>query len=143
MTIDFRAYVGDTLSGVRRVHHVLGDTVNRKDGAIEFRFESGRILFCDSGPDGESIKLTEQPWVDPFEGNMSPENVRFVRQSGKLTAFDVSAEEPFASLIGSKVFDLAPMMGISGKIFGLVVNIYGALIAVYATFDECHVTRLP
>src|SRR4051812_24609664 len=106
MTIDFRAYVGDTLSGVRRIHHVHGSTVNRKDGAVEFRFASGRFLFCDSAPDGESITLSDQPWVDPFDGKMTPENMRFVQQSGKLTAFDVSTEGPFATLIGSKVFDL-------------------------------------
>ncbi|HEY3689576.1 MAG TPA: hypothetical protein VGL46_04655 [Pseudonocardiaceae bacterium] len=143
MTIDFRAYLGDTLAGVRRIHHTAGETVERSVGAVEFRFESGRVLFMDSGPDGESLRMSAEEWVDPFEGNMTPENVEFVRQSGKLTAFDMSNEEPFASLIGTKVVDLAPMMALSDKVIGCVVNIYGIFVAVYANFDECYVVRLP
>ncbi|WP_103352184.1 hypothetical protein [Amycolatopsis sp. CA-128772] len=143
MTIDFRAYLGDTLAGVRRIHHAAGETVERSVGAVEFRFESGRVLFMDSGPDGEAIRMSAAAWVDPFGGHLTPENAEFVRQSGKLTAFDVSGEEPFASLIGTKLVDLAPMMALSDKVIGCVVNLDGAFVAVYANFDECHVARLP
>jgi hypothetical protein len=143
MTIELRTYLGDTLAGVRRVHHAVGAIVQRSAGAVEFRFESGRVLLVDSGPDGESIRMSAGAWADPFEGKMTTENVEFVRRSGKPTAFDVSGEEPFASLIGTKVVDLAPMTTLSGKVIGCVVNIDGAFVAVYASFDECHVVRLP
>ncbi|MDT8913752.1 hypothetical protein [Amycolatopsis sp. PS_44_ISF1] len=143
MTIDFRAYLGDTLAGVRRIHHALSETVERSVGAVEFRFESGRVLFMDSGPDGESIRMSAEAWVDPFEGAMTPENVEFVKESGKLTAFDTSHQEPFVSLIGTKVVDLAPMMALSNKVIGCVVNIDGVFVAVYTSFDDCYVARLP
>jgi hypothetical protein len=141
--LELSDYLGDTVTGIRRIHHVLGDTVNRGVGAVEFRFASGKILFCDAGPDGDSIALTNAAWIDPFERRMTPENLEFIRRSGKRTAFDVSSHELFRGLIGGKVFDIAPMIGLSGKKFGLVINVYGVLIAVYANFDECYVSRLP
>jgi hypothetical protein len=58
-------------------------TSNPADGAVEIVFADGGVLFCDTGPDGDSLRLEDFAWTDPFAGPLSPENEEFVRTSGK------------------------------------------------------------
>lgn len=142
-TEELRTYVGQKLADVRRIHYVLQDQIDTSVGPIELRFSSGLVLLCDAGPDGESIALGDQRWVDPFADQMTEENEAYVRQHGKWNAIDVSEQPEFNQLIGSEVLDVSRVVGSTGKTYGIVINIYGALIAAYVVADELHVARLP
>jgi hypothetical protein len=48
----------------------------------------------------------------------------------------VSDEKPFADLIARRVVDVAPITGHTGKQYGLVLNVSGYLLALYANADE-------
>jgi len=54
----------------------------------------------------------------------------------------VSDEEPFADLISRRVVDMAPITGTTGKQYGLVLNVSGHLLALYANADELRVRML-
>lgn len=138
-----RTYIGQKLVGVRRIHYVLQDQIDTSAGPIELRFSSGLVLLCDAGPDGESIALGDQSWVDPFVDRMTEENEEYVRQHGKWIALDTSERPEFNQLIGSEVFDISRIMGTTGKTYGILINIYGASLAAYVVADELHVARLP
>jgi hypothetical protein len=136
-------FVGETIARVCRLRYQIGDRVtSRDDGSVELVFASGAILLCESGSDGDSVRVRDTAWVDPFAGPLSPENEEFVRTSGKWVRHDVSDEPPFAELINRKVFDIAPMTGSTGKTYGLLVNVSGSLLALYANADELHVRLL-
>ncbi len=140
---DSGKFVGETIARVCRLRYQAGDqVVSQEDGAVELVFASGAILSCESGSDGDSVRVRDTAWVDPFAGPLSPENEEFVRTSGKWVRHDVSDERPFADLINQKVFDIAPMTGARGKTYGLLVNVSGYLLALYANADELHVRLL-
>src|SRR6266545_507381 len=111
--VEFGKYVGDAISRVCRLRYQVGDEVvpTLDGGAVELTFSSGATLYGESGPDGDSLRVKDTPWVDPFAGPLSPENEEYVRTSGKWVRHDVSGEPPFDDLIGRKVFDVAPMAG--------------------------------
>lgn len=141
--VDLNKYLGDTIAQVRRLKYQIGQDVAAKDdGAVEIAFAAHATLRCDSGPDGDSVRVHADPWIDPFAGPLSPENEDYVRAVGKWTMYDVSDEYPFASLVGRKLTDLAPMVGAEGKLYGLLLNVTGYLLVIYANADELHVRLL-
>ena len=142
--VEFAKYIGDTVSRVSRLRYQVGDDIvsGANEGAVEITLGHGTTLYCESGPDGETIRIQDTPWVDPFAGPLSPENEEYVRTSGKWTKQDVSDEKPFAELIGRRVVDVAPMTGTTGKQYGLVLNVSGYLLALYANADELRVRLL-
>jgi len=142
--VEFAQYIGDTVSRVSRLRYQVGDDIvsGANEGAVEITFGHGTTFYCESGPDGETIQVQDTPWVDPFAGPLSPENEEYVRTSGKWTRRDVSDEKPFAELIGRRVVDTAPITGTTGKQYGLVFNVSGYLLALYANADELRVRLL-
>lgn len=135
-------FVGETVTRVFRLRYQIGDRItSRDDGSVELVFASGAILLCESGSDGDSVRVRDTAWIDPFAGPLSPENDEFVRTSGKWVRHDVSEEQPFDEMINQKIFDIAPMTGIR-KTYGLLVNLSGPLLAFYAIADELHVRSL-
>lgn len=140
---DLHWLVGDNLTGLRRIFYVLNEDVDRSSGGVELRFASGRFLFCDSAPDGDSISVTTDRWADPFEGKMTPENIEYIASHGKLTAIDVSNEAPFDRLIGHQLIDASKIISVTGKMTGLIINVCGKLIAIYVNSDETYVATLP
>ena len=92
--------------------------------------------------DGDSVRIHNDAWIDPFAEPLSPANEDYVRTSGKWTKCDVSDEAPFAHLVGRKLIDVAPMPGATGKLYGLLLNASGYLLAIYANADELHVRLL-
>lgn len=141
--VDLTKYLGDTIACVPRLKYQIGQEVVSKDnGAVEVTFAAGSTFFCDSGPDGDSVRTYDDAWIDPFAEPLSPENEDYVQTSGKWTKFDVSDEDPFVYLVGRKLTDVAPMFGSAGKLYGLLLNASGYLLAIYANADELHVRLL-
>jgi hypothetical protein len=141
--VDPAKYIGDTIARVCRLKYQIGQEIVFDDsGAVEITFAGGPTFFCDSGPDGDSVRIHDDAWIDPFAEPLSPANEDYVRTPGKWTKFDVSDEAPFAHLVGRKLIDAAPMSGATGKLYGLLLNVSGYLLAVYANTDELHVRLL-
>src|SRR5436190_1195550 len=91
LSVDLAGVVGQRITTIRRIFFVAGGVVERSNGPIEFSFEDGSCLLLESGPDGETLRLSRASWQDPFLAPLSPENADFVARSGKWTAFCVSA----------------------------------------------------
>jgi hypothetical protein len=141
--VDPAKYIGDTIARVCRLKYQIGQEIVSDDsGAVEITFTGGSTFFCDSGPDGDSVRIHDDAWIDPFAEPLSPANEDYVRTSGKWTKCDVSDEAHFAHLVGRKLIDVAPMSGATGKLYGLLLNVSGYLLAVYANVDELHVRLL-
>jgi hypothetical protein len=137
-------YVGDTVRSVCRLRYEVGEKVasGANEGSVEITFGSGSTLLCESAADGETIRVADAPWVDPFGGALSEENEEFVRSSGRWVKYDASDQEPFVDLVGRQVTDVAPITGTSGKQYGVVLNVSGFLLSLYANADELHVRLL-
>ncbi len=138
MDVDLARYRDDTATRISRLRHHpgAGQDADPVDGALELTFASGAVLFCDSGPDGDTVTLAAEAWTDPFAEPLSPANAEYVHTHGRWVRHDVSADEPFADLIGRPLFDLAPVSGLTGRLYGLVLNFSGYQLAVYNPADE-------
>jgi hypothetical protein len=133
-------FVGGEIASIARRFYVFEGVAADDRGPVEFVFQDGRFVGLDVGGDGESIRLDEEPWVDPFRRPLSRENAEFVDSSGKWTRFDVSTIEAYAYLIGSRVSQFAPVMGSSGKVIGLGVMTSTGSMRIECDADEVWVT---
>lgn len=141
--VDLAGYVGDTLAQVGRLRYELdGDPDDPAEDSLELTFSSGRILLCEGGPDGVAVQLSAQAWIDPFAEPLSAVNAEYVRTHGKWVWHDVSAEDEYTDLVGSALSDVAPLVGTTGRLYGLVLYFGGYQLAVYNIADELGVTLL-
>ena len=115
--------IGLTVLGIRRVFYELRGEMNQTVGALELNLSEGRTLLLDAGPDGESLKLQEQAWEDPFaEERLTPENRAFIARSGKWTAVDVSDDPAYRPVLGGLILQANPILAETNKVVGLVLR---------------------
>lgn len=128
--------IGKRIASIRRLLYVFAGRVRSDIGPIEVSFSDGSTFLFNVGPDGESLRIEEGLWRDPFQEPLSPENREFVARSGKVTAFDVSAKRPYDALIGRTVLDLQPIVGLLDKITGASIITDARTIRVTIGADE-------
>lgn len=100
---DLSAMVGKTIRSVQRVFYTIGNDVQRNEGPLQLELDDGSAILFQSGSNGQDLVVKPQRWRDPFAGALSPENRQYVEQYGKWSLFDVSEEDPYASLRGNQV----------------------------------------
>lgn len=128
--------VGATLQHVRRIHYVFDGRPDTDFGPVEITVGEQVFLF-DSGPDGESLRIEEGPWQDPFSEPLSEENREFVDQPGKWTAFDVSTLGLWARLVGEPLADVEAVTNVDGKMTGILLRTrHGGLVRLGVMADE-------
>jgi hypothetical protein len=115
------ALVGRTIVAVRRILYVFRGEVTYSAGPIEYTFRGGDSLWLDAAGNGYALAAFSGPWLDPFVETLSPENATFVEQCGKWTAFDVSADESFAPLIGHEITHVGFMRDDVGILIGVEI----------------------
>ena len=128
--------IGKRIASIRRLLYVSAGSVQSEVGPIEIAFSDDSTFLFNIGSDGESLRLDEAQWHDPFEEPLSPENRRFVERSGKVTAFDMSSVRPYDKLIGRTVLDVQPIVGPLNKITGAAVVTDAGMIRVATAADE-------
>ncbi|WP_067648446.1 hypothetical protein [Nocardia harenae] len=131
--------VGRIVTALRRIHYVFEEAVDAEEGAIEFTFEDGDVFLFDSGSDGSELRVQRERWVDPFESPLPPENVEYVAEYGKYTAFDVSSSTPYAGLIGASIDAVDEILLPDSRVSGLVVTVGGSVVRFETLADELRV----
>jgi hypothetical protein len=106
---------GSVIQRIQRIRYVFKGNVTSDEGPIEISFADGSIVWLDAGPDGEALRIMTAAWIDYFAEPLSIENRKFVEQSGKWTAFDVSAENPYSRFIGERIVQVIPIRTARGR----------------------------
>ncbi len=128
--------LGATVQRVRRVHYVFNGRPDTDFGPVELTIGEQVFLF-DNAPDGESLRIIEQEWHEPFSEPLSEENQEFVEKSGKWTAFDVSTLGPWAKLIGEPLAGVESITNEDGKTTGILIRTtHGGLVRLGVMADE-------
>ncbi|GGR72218.1 hypothetical protein GCM10010169_15200 [Micromonospora fulviviridis] len=131
-----RSLVGQELSAVRRINYVLPDgSCDRREGPLELTVRSELTVRLDSSSDGESLHVEQGQWEDPFRGSLSPENIAFLKTAGKWTAFDVSGDNEYRSMIGRSI-EQVKFVTRAGKTVGVDIVISAAVIRAEVVADE-------
>jgi len=127
---------------VRRIHYVYNGRPDTDFGPVELTIGERSFLF-ENGADGESLRVTETAWADPFAEPLSTENREFVERSGKWTAFDVSTVGRWAKLIGEPLSDVEAITDDGGKTTGVVLRTeHGGVLRLGVMADELFVDGL-
>lgn len=134
--------IGEPIQQVRRIHYVFNGRADTDFGPVELTIGS-RPYLLDNGSDGESLRITEAAWTDPFVEPLSEENREFVDQAGKWTPFDVSALGNWATLIGEVLTDVEPISNETGKTTGVLLRTgHGGQLRLGVMADELFVDGL-
>lgn len=132
--------VGRTVMAARRIRYVYRGSIRNEHGTLELTFEDGSSICLDAGGDGETLAVTQGPWIDPFAEPLSEVNREFVDRSGKWSAFELSASEMLGQIIGQSVVEVDPRRGFMDKLVGIRFGLVSADLVAIAEADELHVT---
>ena len=96
----FDDLIGSVVWKVGRVHYTWGDEITWHAGELEIRFDDGRIILIDVNSQDDALEVHRREWIDPYGGDLSEETLQFVNDHGRPVHYDVSADEPYARLVG-------------------------------------------
>lgn len=134
-----RKLVGRTVVRIDRAFYETDGVIHPGDGPLEVQLDDGAVLLFDGGADGESLRVENSPWVDPFEGQLTPENAQFVAESGKWTRVPVSKDAPYCELIGATVEAVEVLENEFGREAGLGIETAARTLWFVVQCDEAHV----
>lgn len=134
--------MGTPVRRVRRVHYVYAGHADTDFGPVELTVGERTFVF-DAGADGEALRISEGPWVDPFAEPLSEENRRFVEESGKWAAFDMSPTPTWAAFVGKPLCEATALADTTGKVVGIILRIGdGGLVRLGVMADELFVDEV-
>jgi hypothetical protein len=133
---------GQRIVGIRRLRYEYHSDVEPEGCDLELELDSRVVLFGGAA-DGESLRIREGAWQDPFCEPLSEENRRYVRESGKWQRVDCSREEGYASLVGRTLIEARPLLDEFGLVSGVKLSVPGKSLWFVNAGDECHVHWSP
>lgn len=129
---------GKSLSRISRILFEHRGELDESDGAVELN-AFGEVFLLDGAPDGQSLRLRRQAWIDPFTEPLSAENQSFVQEHGKWVRVDKSDEEKFASLVAKPISRVVALADEHGVISGVRITVEDSSMWVVVQGDECRV----
>jgi hypothetical protein len=133
--------IGGVTQSIRRVWYSIGEEIKRDDGALELTFDlPAGVLLLDSAAEGDRLRLLTEPWDYAFRPQdlADPENAIFVRECGRWDKYDVSAEQPYASLVGDRLTG-AKLLWREDLVVGMTLLMTRGEISLVVFGDECSV----
>ena len=109
------------------------------DTPLQMIFSNEQVLVLDGDSDGESLRATDEPWIDPFVGQQTAENQSFVEDYGKWTLVDYSHEANFTDVVGETLTNVLPLFNKFDKLCGVVFNFPTKTLVFFVAFDECKI----
>lgn len=138
---DLERFEGRRISRIRRAFFEYKGQVEIAAGLLELTFDDDEVVVFDGAGNGQSLRVEAGPWLDPFDRPLSSENEEWIAQHGKLTAFDVSGEEPFDRLIGADVLRVRPTSYVFwGVVSGVFIETSDLALVGENRFDDFYVT---
>ncbi|WP_437525285.1 hypothetical protein WME79_37950 [Sorangium sp. So ce726] len=130
---------GRRLRAVARILFEHGGKFESGDGPLELYLDDGTVVLFDGSADGESLRVQDSPWVDPFEPPISDENRLYIEQSGKWSRVEQSMVPMFASLLGEVICSVTVLKNEFGRDAGIQISIGETNLWFVVVGDECYV----
>ena len=138
--VDIQGWSGRRVEGARRIRYVGPDSSVSSDGPLELSFDDGSVRVLDAGADGESLRISDGAWRDPFAPPQSAQNAEFLSDAGRWTAFDLAGQPPWDALLGVTL-QIRPIRDSSGrKLIGANISAGPMVVDVHVDSDELVVT---
>jgi hypothetical protein len=133
------SHVGQPITKIERLRYEFQGQTEVEGGDLQLWFGDAVVLLGVSG-DGETIRVTEVSWQDPFEGPLAPENEEYVASHGKWRLVDVSREAMFVELTEKILSEVVPLTNRFDKLIGAQLVAGATIVNAYVSFDEFHVS---
>lgn len=128
---------------IEQAFYVFNDAITQSDCLLQVRVESDFIIHFLGGVDGETVRIVDAPWEDPFVEPLSDENRAFVEQCGKWTLFDTSATPHMAPLVEHTIRSISLVHDQRGIRRGVELEIGSTLLTYLVDGDEGFVVHGP
>jgi hypothetical protein len=133
------SHVGHQIVRVERLRYEYLGRQERESGDLQLWLDDG-ALHISVAADGETVRVEDGPWVDPFLGPLSVDNEAYVATHGKWNLVNVSEEVPFSSLVGKTIEQVVPLTNRFGRTIGAQIVAGDVVLNVYVDADELFVT---
>ena len=130
---------GSIVESVRVIGFVFNGKPNAENFHLELHLDTGQTRLLRPGRDGESLRISQEPWRDPFEEPITEINAAFVKQYGKWSVLELSSFTPVASLVGQKLTAIAPVFNQTAKLIGLHLITQRGCVSYLVEWDEGHI----
>lgn len=134
---------GRRLIGARRIRYVHPDGALSADGPLELSFDGSHTYLLDAGSDGETLRVLDGPWQDPFAPPLSAENIEFLEISGRWAAFDLTRQAPWEALLKSTIGAQSLKSGPESKLIGATLWAGPVVVDIQVDCDELVITLRP
>ena len=131
--------VEQRLQRIRRMHFTLGGAVERGNGAVELTFERKNPIMLAVGADGESLRIVDGAWVDPFAPPLSDENEQWIATHGKWDVFDASEEPEYSGIVGGSLSAFWSLKTRVDRLCGVRLHFTNGTLDVVCNGDEVFV----
>ena len=130
--------VGCRIYLIARVFFEFQGSLEQVDGPLEITV-SGRSVLFDCEGDGESLRVRERCWNDPFEGELSADNRQFVESSGRWRRTEVSDWQGYRDLKGHVITEIQLLTNQHGRVAGVRFAANNRFMWFVVEGDECRV----
>lgn len=138
LLLSLKFFKGSRITQLARIFYEFGGEIDTGDGFLEIESE-GRVVLMENAADGESLRLQERPWQDPFTGELSKENVQYINEYGRWRRIDCSKEKDYSSFIGQVITKICILENEHGTISGICLSVYNRSLWFVVEGDECHI----
>lgn len=123
--------IGKTISTVELVvYQEPGGALEDGDYAVQFSTPTAVLLLWGRG-DGETLRVDDSAWVDPFIEPFSPENREYVARSGKWVKRDAPQVSRAGMTVGRRLVQAAPLRDAGTRLRGVALEFEGGLELLY------------
>jgi hypothetical protein len=134
-----RRLVGRRVVRIDRVLFEAEGAIEGDDGPIEIELAEGHVVLLDGATDGESIRVRETPWEDPFPEPLTAENRAFVAESGRWIRVLSSGEQNYSELVGAPITGVQVLENEFGRIAGAAIETEARTLWFVVQGDEARV----
>lgn len=93
----------------------------------------------DTESDGERLRLSNHPWVDPFAGELTQDTKEFIDECGKWSRVNVSEADLYKSWIGKPILNAELLSNEFGTVAGMAISNEKNSLYFVVRGDETHV----
>jgi hypothetical protein len=130
--------IGQRIESIARVCYWHRGVADLADGSLEIKV-AGEVVLLDGASDGESLRVRNGPWVDPFDEPVSTENLEYIAEHGRWQRVDCSIHEFYDDFLKEAITDVRLLENEHGRTAGVKISVPARSLWFVVEGDECHV----
>ncbi len=94
--------IGKIITKIETVDYCHRGVVYFDDCQLQLTMHDESLIRFLGASDGQTVVISDAPWVDPFAAQETPENNAYIEKHGKWAIFNRSTLAPWCAVVGRK-----------------------------------------